>query len=102
MACLEWASYPMDIRSKIAVLHYYINVYDVADAHAIFEEQLPMHFKDIELLFKQKGVYFSFEMLLALPLYDAFVYVITSFDLLGRSRAHLQFLLDLVLRHQRG
>ncbi|MEW7277600.1 UvrD-helicase domain-containing protein [Aquimarina sp. 2201CG1-2-11] len=103
---LTWHIQQDHLQSKINVLNFLAEKYQVPDKHSFFSKLINNGTKDFYEVLKSFEIDFSFTLLATKPLYDAVAYCIRAFCFSNYNSAHLQFFLDTVFtfaqKHMEG
>ncbi|TPN87760.1 UvrD-helicase domain-containing protein [Aquimarina algicola] len=93
---LTWNIYPENLLSKINILHFLVDRFNIKDKHSFLEEMTSSKKESFSIALKSYGITFNFNLLTLKPVYDAVEYIISSFGLADHAKAYIQFFLDVV------
>jgi len=89
---------PKNELSKIEVLNYFADYkFNIADKHSFFKSYIHLDVSDFFNAFNEFEIFFQYQDVLQLPLYEAVEAIIYNFNLVKTSNAYVQFYLDFVL-----
>ena len=100
---LKFVLEPHNNEAKILVLNYLTeHKLHITDKHLFYSAHINL---DINSFFKQLtkfGLYFNYNDVLQLPLYESIETIIYSFNLVEKSNAYIQFYLDFVFDYSQN
>jgi len=85
--------------SKIYVLDYLTEIYNIQDKHAYFKKHIHLGLNDLFESFKQFDININPKTLIQEPLYDVAETIVRDFKLIKNSNAYIQFYLDIILEY---
>ncbi len=90
---------PKDSDSKVYVLDYLADAYDIKDKHDYFKRHIHLDLSAFFESFKMFDIDISPKTLVQEPLYDIAESIVRDFKLVKTSNAYIQFYLDVVLEY---
>ena len=101
---LTLLSQPKDSETKVSILNYIADKFNIADKHNYYTTHLPLNNQELFKSFAAFNINVDTNKLLQLALYDLAETIVRAFNLVPQSNAYVQFYLDLVLdfTHKKG
>lgn len=90
---------PNNKESKIYILEYLANTYNIKDKHHFFKSHIALELSEFFKSFEEFGIFANPKTLLQLALYDLAETIVRDFKLTTNSNAYIQFYLDAVLEY---
>lgn len=94
---LKYVLEPHNNEVKILVLNYLVeHKLSITDKHLFYSSKINLEIASFFEGLNKFGIYFNYNQVLQLPLYEAVEAIIYSFQLVEKSDAYIQFYLDFV------